>query len=99
MIDNSSEYRGPFEQYYRSHEIRLEKNVPTTPQQNGVAKKMNRTIEERIKCMLSDTKLLKSFWAKVMRTTVDLINLYPSAPLDGNVPGEFGHEKISLINT
>lgn len=59
--DNNSEYKGPFKQYYRSHGITLEKIVPKTPQQNGVAERKNRTIKERIMCMLSDAKLLKSF--------------------------------------
>ena len=37
--DNDGEYRGPFEQYCRSHGIRLEKTVPKTPQQNGVVER------------------------------------------------------------
>ena len=84
--DNGGEYRGPFENYCRFHGIRLEKTVPKTPQQNGVAERMNRTIEERIRCMLSHAKLPKSFWGEAMRTTVDLINLSPSVPLQGDVP-------------
>ena len=36
--------------------------------------------------MFYDAKLPKSFWAEAMRTTVDLINFSPSAPLDGDVP-------------
>ena len=59
--DNGGKYRGPFEQYCRSHGIRLEKTVPKTPQQNGVVERMNRTIEDMVKCMLSNAKLPKSF--------------------------------------
>ena len=59
--DNGGEYRGPFENYCKLHGIRLEKTVPKTPQQNGVVERMNRTIEERIRCMLSHSKLPKSF--------------------------------------
>ena len=47
---------------------------------------MNKTIEERIRCMLSHAKLPKSFLGEAMRTTVDLINLSPSVPLKGGVP-------------
>ena len=60
--------------------------VKKTPQQNGVAERMNRTMVERMRCMLSYAKLPRSFWAEAMRTTVDLINLSPSAPLLGDVP-------------
>ena len=73
--DNGGEYMGPFESYCKLHGIRLEKTVPKTTQQNGVAKRMNRTIEERIRCMLSHSKLPKSFWGEAMRTSIDLIML------------------------
>ncbi|KAL6327357.1 hypothetical protein AAG906_018959 [Vitis piasezkii] len=86
VAHNGGEYRGPFEQYCRSHGIKLEKMVPKTPQQNGVAKRMNRTICDRIRCMLSHAKLPKSFWGEAMRKTVDLINLSPSYPLEGDIP-------------
>ena len=46
---------------------------------------MNRTIEEMIKCMLSHSKLFKSFWGEAMRTSIDLINLSPSVPLKGDI--------------
>ena len=39
-----------------------------------------------VKCMLSNAKLPKSFQVEAMRTAVDLINLSPSALLDGNIP-------------
>ena len=84
--DNGGEYRGPFEEYCRSHGIRLEKTVPKTPQHNGVAERMNRTICERIRCMLSHAKLPISFLGEAMMTAVDLINLSPSVPLNFDIP-------------
>ena len=47
---------------------------------------MNITIEEKIRCMLSHSKLPKSFWGEAMRTSIDLINISPSIPLKGDVP-------------
>jgi len=41
--DNGSEYRGPFERYYRLYGIRQQKTVPKTTQQNGLVERMNRT--------------------------------------------------------
>ena len=38
------------------------------------------------RCMLSHAKLPKSFWGEGMRTTIDLINLSPLVPLNGDVP-------------
>ena len=84
--DNDGEYRGPFEEYYRKFDIRLEKTVPKITQHNGAAKRMNRIICERIICMLSNAKLPNSFWGEAMRTAVDLINLSPSVPLNRDIP-------------
>ena len=84
--DNGGEYIGPFDQYCRTQGIRHQMTVKKTPQQNGVAERMNRTMVERMRCMLSHAKLPRSFWAEAMRTAVDLINLSPSAPLLGDVP-------------
>ena len=63
--DNNGEHKGPLKQYSKSHGIRLEKTVPSTLQQNGVAEKMNRTIKERVRCMLSNAKLSKSLWQRL----------------------------------
>ncbi|XP_062108421.1 uncharacterized mitochondrial protein AtMg00300-like [Humulus lupulus] len=43
--------------------------VPRTPQQNGLADRMNRTILEMVRCMLSLERLPKNIWAKVVVTT------------------------------
>ena len=42
--------------------------VPKTPQQNGVAEQMNRTLVEVVRSMLSDAKLPKTFWAEALST-------------------------------
>ena len=63
----------------------LKKTIPKTLYKNGVAERMNKTIEERIWCMLSHSKLPNSFWGEAMRTSIDLINLSASVPLKGDV--------------
>ena len=86
--DNGGEYRGPFEDYCKTHGIRHEKVPPKTPQMNGLAERMNRTIAEKVRSMLSHAKLPKAFWAEAVKTAVDLINLSPSRPLNGEIPEE-----------
>ena len=66
--DNGGEYMGSFHWYCRNHGIRHQRTTPKTPQHNGVAERMNRTIIERIRCMLSHAKLPRSFWGEAMRT-------------------------------
>ena len=84
--NNGGEYQGQFEEYCREHGIRLERSVPKTPRHNGVAERTNRTISERIICMLSHSNFPKSFWGEAMMISVYLINLSLSTPLDGDVP-------------
>lgn len=97
-VDNGGEYRGPFETYCKVHGIRLEKTPPKTPQLNGLAERMNRTIEERVRCILSHAKLPKSFWGEAVSTIVDIINLSPSVPLDGDIPEEVWSGKKVFYN-
>lgn len=47
-VKNGGEYKGRFESYCRLHGIRVEKTVLKTPHENGVAKRMNRSITERV---------------------------------------------------
>ncbi|RVX13013.1 Retrovirus-related Pol polyprotein from transposon TNT 1-94 [Vitis vinifera] len=49
--------------------------VHHTPQQNGVTERMNKTLMEKARCMLSNVGLPKSFWAEVASTTCFIINL------------------------
>ncbi|PHT40240.1 Retrovirus-related Pol polyprotein from transposon TNT 1-94 [Capsicum baccatum] len=56
--------------------------IPRTPQQNGVAKRMNRTILEKVRCMLSHSTLGKEFWAEAASTSCYLINRSPNRSLD-----------------
>ena len=74
----------------------MEKTPPKTPQLNGIAERINRMIEEKIRCMLSHAKLSKTFWGEALKTAVDIINLTPSVPLEGDVPEEvWSGKKVS----
>ena len=66
--------------------IRLEFTVPKTPELNGLAERMNRTIMERVRSMLGHAKLPKMFWAELLSTTTYVINRSPSVPLEGDSP-------------
>nr|GFA37380.1 hypothetical protein [Tanacetum cinerariifolium] len=48
--------------------IKREFSNAMTPQQNGVAKRRNRTLIEAARTMLADAKLLVTFWAKAVNT-------------------------------
>ena len=50
--DNSGEYiDGGFNEYCDTNGIMMEKTIPRIPQQNGVAERLNRTINENARSM------------------------------------------------
>ena len=53
-----------------------------TPQQNGVIERMNRTIMEKVRCMLSNANLPKLFWVEAASTACFLINRSPSDAIE-----------------
>ena len=55
--DNGGEYCGPFDEYCKHQGIRHQK----TPQLNGFSERMNMTLRERVRCLLSKEKLSNSF--------------------------------------
>lgn len=64
------------------------KTVRLTPQQNGLAERINRTLIENVICMLFNSNLSKHFWAEAVSTTAYLINRSPSSALIFKTPQE-----------
>ena len=82
-IDNGSEYISKaFQDFYDTKGIKQELTAPYNPSQNGLAERMNRTIQEKVRSMLSNAKLPNGFWAKAVATAVHLINRSPSKVLE-----------------
>lgn len=84
-----------FADFYSEKRIkRREFTAPYTPAQNGVAERMNRTIQEPIMSMLSQANLTQGFWAEGLYTAVYLINWSPHVSLQFCVVEELwsGHK-------
>ena len=64
------------------------KTILRTPQQNGVAEHMNKTINERTKSMRLHSGLPKIFWVDTVNIVVYLTNCGPSVPLEHRLPKE-----------
>ena len=60
--DNGCKYKSnPFLKLYRDEGIDRHFTVRETPQQNGVAERMNMTLLKKVCCMLSNAGLSKNF--------------------------------------
>ncbi|KAJ0714724.1 putative RNA-directed DNA polymerase [Helianthus annuus] len=87
--DNGGEYVSTeFIDFCANNGIKMIKTVPGTPEHNGVAERMNRTLNERARSMRINAGLPKMFWADAVSTAAYLINRGLSAPLGFKVPEE-----------
>eukprot|EP00253_Pinus_taeda_P003388 PITA_03388 len=87
--DNSGEFCSKeFEEFYKKCGRARQKTTPYTPQQNGVVERMNKTLMERARSMLSGTGLGQEFWAEVVDTACYLVNMSPSSMLEYKTPQE-----------
>nr|GEU35870.1 hypothetical protein [Tanacetum cinerariifolium] len=52
------------------------------PQQNGLAERMNRTLMDKVRCLLIQSRLPKTFWVEATCTASYLINRSPSTAIE-----------------
>eukprot|EP00253_Pinus_taeda_P021493 PITA_21493 len=87
--DNGGEFCSKeFEEFCKKCGIARQKTTPYTPQQNGVAERMNKTLMERARSMLSGAGLGQEFWAEAVDTACYLVNRSPSSALEDKTPQE-----------
>lgn len=87
--DNGGEYVSTdFDNFLKSEGVVHQTTVPYTPQQNGVAERLNRTLVESVRSMLVHAKLPRKFWVEALNTSVYLHNRSPTRALDGQTPYE-----------
>ena len=87
--NNGGEYCShEFEDYFSTNGIQRQKTILRTPQENGLAERMNKTIMEHTRSMRLHAGLLLDMWAEAINTTIYLINRGPSTPLGYGIPEE-----------
>ena len=87
--DNGGEYDlAEFKSFCADEGIRCTRTVPGKARQNGIAERMNRTLNERARSMRLHAGFPKTFWAEAVNTAAYLINRGPSVPLGFKIPEE-----------
>jgi transposase InsO family protein len=73
--DNGTKFKNTqVENFLDEEGIKHEFSAPYTPQQNGVAKRKNRTLIEIARNIFDDYKTLDRFWTEVVNTTCHATN-------------------------
>lgn len=87
--DNGTEYlSNQFKEYMQNSGIIHETSNSYTPQQNGLAERMNRTLMERARCMLINANFQKVYWAEAVATAAYITNRCPTRSISYVTPEE-----------
>lgn len=97
--DNGGEFCSrKFDDLFTKSGIQHQLTAPYTPQQNGTAERMNRTLVEKAKCMLYDADLPNTFWAEAVNMAAYLVNR-SACSAHSKTPDElFFGKKIDVSN-
>lgn len=86
-FDRGKEYLNDnVKKYLENEGIRMQCTVGYAPEQNGISERLNRTIMEAARSMLSESGLPKSLWAEAVSTATYVLNRLPRS--DGRSPHE-----------
>ena len=72
-------------------------SVPGNPKQNGLPERMNRTLLERVRCMIIHARLSKSFQGEAISMATYVINRSPSRTIGFKTPYEMWTGQPSLM--
>ena len=97
--DNSEDYISKiFDNFCKEEIIIQEPTISGTPQQNGMAECMNRTLLECARSMLFHAKILQRFRADAINTVAYIRNHCTSSVLNGHTPYEVWFKRTSNIS-
>ncbi|KAK7605374.1 hypothetical protein V9T40_007232 [Parthenolecanium corni] len=90
--DNGTEYVSEeFESYCAEKGIVCERTIPYTPQMNGKAERLNRTLVEKARCLLHQSGLEKTYWDEAIQCAAYQLNRCPN--YENKIPAELWYGK------
>ncbi|CAI7838992.1 unnamed protein product [Closterium sp. NIES-54] len=76
------------EKWMKSKGIKHDVTTPCTPQQNGAAERLNRTLVEAVRSLLQHSKLGSEWWGEASSLVAWIRNRLPTKVLPGTTPFE-----------
>nr|GEY01198.1 hypothetical protein [Tanacetum cinerariifolium] len=96
--DRGGEYMSQeFLDYLTEHGIITHRTPPYMPQNNGVSERMNRTLLDMVRSMMSQTTLPKSFWDYALETAARILNMVSTKKVD-KTPYEIWHGQAPKLS-
>jgi len=86
--DNGGEYLPQeLKEFCTLHGIKTSYTLPGSPQENGIAERMNRTIFDKARAMIEHAGApAEELWEEAVRNAIHIINLSPASANDGESP-------------
>ncbi|KAH9668658.1 Integrase catalytic domain-containing protein [Citrus sinensis] len=69
---------GPFARFLEENGIVTQYTIPSSPYQNGIAERRNRTLMDMVWSMISNSNLPLSLWSEPLKTVVYVLNRVPT---------------------
>ncbi|GMF15920.1 unnamed protein product [Phytophthora fragariaefolia] len=82
----------------KKYDMECTSSVKHTPEQNGVAERMIRTITERMRCLLSHFQLPEEMWGEAAVTTTYCINIIPNSIRDMEIPYAVRYRELPVYS-
>lgn len=97
--DNGGEYTSlNMKNWCRNRGIIVDYTVPYTPQLNGKAERLNRSLMEKARCLIADSEMDKEMWGEAVRVAAYLLNRSPSSIIE-NTPYEMWNQRKPDLST
>ena len=87
-----------FSKFLEESGISREMSAPRTPQQNGLAERMMRTLVGSARAMLQHSGLSKGFWSEAVSVAAHIHNRSPRKGLDWKTPHELFHGRTPDVS-
>jgi transposase InsO family protein len=103
--DNGGEYTSnELKDFCTKKGIRLEYTLHYSPQMNGKAERLNRTLQDKVRTLLAETNLPKTLWGEAIRCAAYQLNRSPTNALNGQIPakiylGRLDIEKLRIFGS
>jgi hypothetical protein len=88
-LDNGTEYMTDnLKELLKKEKITLDKSPPYTSDLNGTAERFNLEIQQKIRCVLFDSRFPLQMWAYALQFILTVYNRTPRKALRGKIPYE-----------
>jgi len=96
--DHDKEFENSrFIDFCNEHGVDHNFSIPRTPQQNGVVKRKNQTLEDMTRTMLIASGLPRYFWVEALNTSCYIINHCMIRPIWNKTPYELSRVENPIL--